>query len=390
MANGHLTEAETGILSGFLTSGQISGRMLPTEMSIGMDSMGPMRNPLTDYLFPGIADALGRFSTTLRDYGLMFVVATNGPDIEGIDILRSLEGSVAAYAVTQGGGKLIYRHPQTAQLEDKILADQDELARLKALEAAVSERPLMRALLGDRKSIDEHPPIRTRYDTNIVLTLPTAFAALNARLRAVGVDLQRELPGVNPENYVTRVLDYVRDQYVDVRGRLGMDNVAFVLTKAQNRRSYVMPKHIEGGVVELSKYSGAVIGSEKISLIPGFHPLRYELGKSLYVADKAVDRSGEDQPIIGTSESSMIIGSYAYDPQITPKPDDVQLINIRPVPYNGRTLNLGDVAVRLAVNVTMNDKPPRMDRVENVPVLHIGSGLKALEAITFFYQQLYK
>lgn len=384
----HLTKSEVKTLDSFLVSGQINQKMLLLEMSIGLDSMGPVRDPMTDRFFPGMTETLGKFSEALKRYKLMFMVATNGPDIEGVDILNSLKGPVAAAAVTQGGGKLISRYPETGELKYTTLAQKEELARLKDLEQEATERPLMRALLGDRMSTNGKPPIRTPYDTNIVMTLPANFEVLNARLRAAGVDLQKELPGVEPTNYVKQVLDYAHNQYIEAIQRLGMEAGTTVLTKLQNRRNYVMPRHNILGEV-LSKYSGAVIGSKCMSFAPGYHLLTYELENSLYVADKAVDITGEGQQIIGVSEKNMIIGPVTYFGENSPNHRDINVTNKRLIPTDLGTLYLADVTCRLAVNITMDGSPPRMDRVEDVPVLHIGSGLKALEAITYLYQQLY-
>lgn len=384
----HLTKSEVKTLDSFLVSGQINQKMLLLEMSIGLDSMGPVRDPMTDRFFPGMTETLGKFSEALERYKLMFMVATNGPDIEGVDILNSLKGPVAAAAVTQGGGKLISRYPETGELKYTTLAQKEELARLKDLEQEATERPLMRALLGDRMSTNGKPPIRTPYDTNIVMTLPANFEVLNARLSAAGVDLQKELPGVEPTNYVKQVLDYAHNQYIEAIQRLGMEAGTTVLTKLQNRRNYVMPRHNILGEV-LSKYSGAVIGSKCMSFAPGYHLLTYELENSLYVADKAVDITGEGQQIIGVSEKNMIIGPVTYFGENSPNHRDINVTNKRLIPTDLGTLYLADVTCRLAVNITMDGSPPRMDRVEDVPVLHIGSGLKALEAITYLYQQLY-
>lgn len=384
----YLIRAEKEALNSFVASGQINRKMLLPEMSLGIDSMGPARDPMTDRLFPGMTEALGRFSATLDKYKLMFMVATNGPDIEGVDILNSLEGPVAAAAVTQGGGKLISRYPGTGELKYTTLAKTEELARLGDLEEAVTERPLMKALLGDRMPVDGNPQIRTPYDTNIVITLPTTFEVLNARLSAVGVDLQKELPRVGPTDYVKQLLGYAHDQYVEGIQRLGIEDGATVLTKLQNRRNYVLPRHNLKGDV-LSKYSGAVIGSQCMSFTPGYHPRAYELENSLYVADKAVDTTGEGQQLIGVSEKNMIVGPVTYFGENSPNHRNINVTNIKSIPTGLGTLYFADVTCRLAVNITMDDSPPRMDRVENVPVLHIGSGLKALEAITYFYQQLY-
>jgi len=165
-----------------------------------------------------------------------------------------------------------------------------------------------------------------------------------------------DLPGVGPADYINRVLDYARNVYQDTIQEMGLGGKITVLVKGPNRRIYVMPRHNLFGEV-MSKQSGAVIGSQHMSLLPGYHPGVYNLEKSAYIADKAVDTTGEGQQVIGAAERSMIVGSSAN--------------------------------CRLAVNVTMNDKPPRMYWVEGVPILDIGSGLKALEAMAYFYKRLH-
>lgn len=233
----------------------------------------------------------------------------------------------------------------------------------------------MKALLGDRISTGEYSPIRTPYNTNIVVTLPVKFDVLNARLSAVGVDLQRELPGVSPADYVKQVLGYAHTQYIQTILELGLGNVTTVLTKLQNRRTYVMPKHDHAGA-ELNKYGGVETGSMHLAFTPGYSNQMYDIRNSVYVADKIVDITGEGQPIIGSSEKSMIIALS-------------QIYAMQPIQFSGGILYIGDVTCRLAVNVTMDDSLPRMDRVEDVSVLHIGSGLKAIEGITYLYQELH-
>lgn len=386
----YLTGIETKILDGFLVSGQINTKMLLPGMSIGMDSMGPMRDPGTDQLFPGIPEALGHFSETLQRNRLMFVVATNGPDIEGVDILKYLEGPVAAYAVTQGGGKLISRHPQTNELEYTMLADEEELKSLSDLEAVVTERPLMRALLEDRLSTDGKPPTRTPYDANIVITLPNSFDVLNARLSAAGIDLLKELPEVRGEDYVRQVLDYAHDQYMKAILEMGLVDRLAILTKLPNRRNYVTTKHLHNEDV-LSKYGGVLIGSQHLAATPGYHNGEYRIENSIYVADNAVDQTkGEGQEVIGVSERSMIVGHPVYYLEDSANPTDMNVTNISAVKLEGgRTLYLGEATARLALNVTIDDSLPKIDRVENVPILHIGSGLKSLEAIDYLFRRLH-
>lgn len=384
----NLTSVEIGSLDRFVDAGQITPTMLPIGASIGLDSMGPMRNSKTDTLYPEAREALGRFSKTLIARRLILCVATNGPDIEGEDILKSLVGPVAAFAVTEGGGKLISRKPQTGELEHILLAMEDELESLRRLEEKVRKHPLMDALLGDNAPLDSQPPIRTLYNTNIVITLPTDFDALSDRLTRAGVNLQNHLPQVTAENYVKGVLGFAHDQYIEAILALGIDKAAAVLTKAQNRRTYVTPKHTLDTYI-LSKSTGARLGSEMMSREDGYHQVIYHVGNSIYIADKAVDTTGEGQQVIGASERSMIIEGPTYYPEGYPNPDNINVIDVKTVDYPGVRIHLGTVAARLAMNVTLTDDLPKVDQVEGVHVLHIGSGIKALETITYLYTRLH-
>lgn len=381
-----LTSAETGILHGLVREGQVRKKHLPPRVTVGLDSMGPMRDPTTDALFPGAAETLGRFSETLRDTGMILVVATNGPDIEGVDILRALTVPVAAFAVTEGGGKLISRNP-SGEFEFTVLADERELRRLHELEERVKQNPFMHALLESKIQDERGPAIRTPYDTNIVLTLPTDYQTFHDRVHTFDIELVRVIPDVDGSNYVNKVLDYARGQYADAMRELSLDEAATVLVKAQNRRVYVMPQHTHDGR-ELNKRSGAERGSQM--LYYGNLPYPYELENSVYIADKAVDKTGEGQQVIGASERTMIIGGVSYILSKTPPDPDINVLHLNPITDQGRTVYFPEVSCRLAINVTMDDVLPRMDAVEGVPILHIGSGQKALEAISELYRQLHE
>lgn len=391
MAVEHLSRTEIRLLDEFVVSGQINRKMILPSVSKSDDSMGVGRNPKTDQFFPGTADAYSRHSATLLEYNLMFVVATNGPDKEGEEILNCLEGPVAAYAITQGGGKMIARHPITGKLEHTVLAEPTEIEFLGELEEVVSERPLMRALLGDKYPDGKQTPIRTPYDANLVLTMPPSLEQLNARLSAVGVNLQDELSGIGPDNYLEQILGYAHDQFIKaiMERKLADSLAAFI--KRTNRRIYVTPKHLKGGL-ELSKYSGVLVGSEYLSAIWGDLNYRlYQLGNSIYTADNAVDETREEgQVVLGASERSMIKGTYVSDKY--PDPSKINVTNIRSVPVriNGmRTLCVADEEVRLAINVTLDNRPPSMNIVEGVSILNIGSGIKAIEAADHLFRRLH-
>ncbi len=388
----HLTEADIHSLDRSLINRQITKEMLPTGMFIGLDSMGPMRDSITDSLYPGTAESLNRFGRTIKDYGLTLIVATNGPDIEGQDILAALPPATSAFAVTEGGGKFLYINPR-GQVDYQVLADPEELIGLKGLEEEAKKHPLMQALLEDTNPF---PPIRTPYETNVVLTLPTRYEILKSRLMARRVDLEREIPGIEASNYVDRVLDFTSGHYQQLIANLGLQEHAATIVKKQNRRVYVTPMHTFDQV-ELNKHTGATLGSKELEMpkhnyMLGPYELEnlvYRVENSIYIADKAVDKTGEGQEIIGASEKSMIIGSWTYFGEDSPNPNNINVTNITPIDFSRGTLYIADVTCRLAVNITMDDQSPRMNRIENVPVLHIGSGLKALEAISYFYQELH-
>lgn len=106
----HLQPAEIGALQGFVNDRHITSRHVRPGIGVGLDSMGPARNPKTDELFPGAKEAIHRFGEAMQTHNLLLVPATNGPNVEGEDILRALPASAPAFAITEGGGVLIYRN----------------------------------------------------------------------------------------------------------------------------------------------------------------------------------------------------------------------------------------------------------------------------------------
>lgn len=426
----HLIAAETAILNSLISNGNITTSTLPLGLSIGLDSMGPMRSSTTDRLHPGAAESLGRFSETAIKYGLRIVVATNGPDIEGFDILNALSPQVSAFAVTEGGGKAILRdtfgynrqqemtdgtrqlvHVEPSyQLITSVMAADRDLEALGVLEQHVRKHPLMEALLGDINPQDGLPPIRTPYDTNIVLTLPAQYENLQRRLVSAGVDLGEFIPDVNASDYVSRTLSFAASQYRAAIANLhlnrdGDDLHLFdhceVIVKGQNRRVYVTPMHLVNEAI-LNKYSGVQWASEMlIHQSPAYmrsnpseayelvERSKYRRENSVYVADKTVDTTGEGQQIISASERSMVIGREYF---VTYQPAVGANILQRELLWShddSTQAFAADVTARVAINVTMDGSPPRMEYVERVPILHIGSGMKALEAITYLYERLH-
>ncbi|MBI3109825.1 hypothetical protein HYZ06_02170 [Candidatus Daviesbacteria bacterium] len=380
-----LTTAEVGVLNTLVDGGQLTRHHFPFG-SIGLDSMGPMRDSSTDALFPGAAEALHSFSDTLRRYNLTLIVATNGPDKEGEDILGALSRTVFAFAITEGGGKML-----TLDQGPVILANEGELENLRRLEEEAKKYPFLKTLLEDTDSRDGAPPMRTPYTTNIVLTLPTTYEVLQRRLYEGGV-MEEDIPGIGPANYVAETLGFAAQHFKGIIAQLGLHDQATVIVKGQNRRVYVTPMHIHDG--DLIKHDAAQFASRVLAhdifgsyLSPyALEHLVYRLENSIYVADQAVGTTDEGQRIISASERSMILGFDYFSTQ----PDEGANILSRHLLENERPLPfMGDVAARLAINVTLDDSLPRMEFVERVPILHIGSGIKALEALAYLYRRFH-
>lgn len=385
----YLTTAEVDALSSLVSDDQLRRQHFPLRSSIGLDSMGPMRDSLTDALFPGASEALARFSDTLRNYNLTLIVATNGPDIEGEDILNALSQPVSAFAVTEGGGKML-----TLDRGWAILADERELSDLAELEREAKNHPLLQALLEDTEPKDGFPPIRTPYQTNMVLTLPNSYDVFRSRIVRSGVRIEDYIPEIAPPNYVEKSLGLLSGNFREGIARLNLGERLNVVVKAQNRRVYVMPMHIVDGD-ELTKQAGARFGGRSLThdklgsnYLGGYEleHIAYRLENSIYVADKVADTTGEGQRIIAASERSMVLG---YDFFATEPDEGANILSRHRFPGGDKLPFMGNVAARLAINVTLDDALPRMEYVEGVPILHIGSGNKALEAITHFYRQFH-
>ena len=385
----YLTPAEVTTLTTLIDGGQLTRLHFPIGLSIGLDSMGPMRDTSTDALFPQATEALNSFSGTLRDYNLTLIVATNGPDIEGWDILNALSQPVSAFAVTEGGGKMLFSEQNWT-----IIADEEEIKDLGEIEREVKNHLLMQALLEDTEPKDGLPPIRTPYQTNVVLTLPNSYDVFRARMAQSGINIEDYIPGIAPQNYVDRTLGLASGNLKDTIVGLNLEERINVIVKNQNRRVYVTPMHIVDGD-NLTKQSAARFGGTHLTFENlrtsslGAHELEhlaYRIENSIYVADKAVDTTGEGQRIISASERSMILG---YDFFATEPDEGAHVLSRHPFPDGEALPFMGDVAARLAINVTLDDSLPRMEFVERVPVLHIGSGVKALEALTHFYSRFH-
>lgn len=392
MHNEALSAPETGILNGFVEDGLLMQGHLPLNASVGLDSMGPMRDPKTDMLFSGTVDALGNFADTLRRYNMMLVVATNGPDIEGMDILQALPHDVQAFAITEGGGKYISRTAH-GEFFTTSIANEEELKGLDALEEYVGQNAVMYAMLHDRDPQDGSPPIRTPYDTNIVFTLPTNLKTLYDRIAPFGIRLEHVIPGIDDSNYVEKVLGFAEYQYAEALRELGLEGSLNMLIKKQNRRVYVSTRHLVDGT-ELSKRSGAEFGSRTLAfhLQEGItqYPMapEYQMGNAIYIADKAVDITTEGQKVIGASERNMITGSLVYLGDSLPE-EGMNVVRLTQIPYENGKISIAEVSCRLAINVTMSSEPPTMYTVEGVPILDIGSGIKSLAATSELYKQLH-
>jgi len=352
----NLTLKEQEILSTWVGSGEIAVYDLPQSIWVGLDSMGPARSSLTDTLFEEIPNVLSQFTLTMVNNDLGLVAATNGPPIEGRDILSALDGSLnpRAFAVTEGGGVII-NYPNK-DLESRIIVPQNELDDLREIEEYVKKDTFMKVMSEDTKLDGNGAPIRTPYKTNIVLTIPENYGTLNLRLYNKGVNIS-DFGWVDwhDKELVNRILDYAKNNFDRAREDLGLSKtIGPVIVKRPNRRVYQPTQHVVDGQLLLpwSKYSGVGVGSKDLG--PEF-----DLDDSIYIADGIVDKTmGEGNTVLGGSERSMVKN--------------------------------GDKKVRMAFNVTMDNQLPRLEYVEGVKILNIGSGAKALEAIDFLYNNLYK
>ena len=354
----NLTQQEQDFLRILAEIGQITADDLPLGIWVGLDSMGPARDSKTDALFPGMPEVLHGFTQTMAEYNLGLVVATNGPAKEAHDILAALDRShkPRAFGAAEGGGLIVQFANGT--LEDRVIAPQSEISDLERLEDAIKQdTPLMKALLEDTEPSDGGAPIRTPYKTNIVLTLPNQYATLQKRLEKKGVNIENFIPGIDVNNYINKLLDYASSIFSAKTQEFGLTgSIGPAIVKSSNKRVYVPTRNVydeqSGSSAGLSKYSGVVIGSR---LVDGS---QFNLSNSLYVADNAIDSTqGEHAVVLGASERSMIKN--------------------------------GGKQAKMAFNITMNSDMPRMEYVEGVKILNIGSGAKALEAIDFLYKALH-
>lgn len=397
----HLVSPEIAFLDHAVGDGRITSLDLPLGISVGLDSMGPARDSKTDALFPGMRETLYRFRDTLRRYDLTLVVATNGPDKEGVDILEAVnpnhQDPIRAWAIPEGGGRLITRSRDHIGWEYTNLANEEEVTMLENItRRAAARSKLMEALLTDTEPDDRDAPIRTPYHTNTVLTFPNVLDTLRARLIAKEVNLEAELPGINPQSYLDMALGYAATNLAEAIAELGLSGSFTQVTKKQNRRHYVIPAHLLDGT-DLSKIGGAALGARILYSVLGKeagitgYDREYQIGNSIYIADKAIDVTGEGQTVLGSSERSMIVGStyFVGDP-----PRGMKIVKMyaswQGIGSDGEDVHIADVGTRLAIDVTMDEKPPKLTSVEGIKVLHIGSGGKALEAVTHLYDILYQ
>ena len=242
----------------------------------------------------------------------------------------------------------------------------------------------MMVLLEDKQPDAEDAPIRTPYDTNIVLTFPTEFETLLRRLKAGGIQVEKTLPDINGGNYLGKMLGYAANQFAQAIQVLNLDGtISLPLIKQQNRRIYIMPRHLANDN-NFSKSGGVDMGSLLLAASHGYPEATFV--NSIYVADKAADVTSEGQLVIGASEKCMIYGLNFFEGEA---PQGLKIVKLHGFDQRYRVL-VAEVANRLTINVTMNDALPRVYFVEGVKMLDIGSGLKSLEAITHLYERLHK
>lgn len=382
----HLQPVEVNVLQGFVDAGQITSRHVRPGVGVGLDSMGPARNPKTDDLFPGTKEAIHRFGEAMQTHNLLLIPATNGPNIEGEDILQALPASAAAFAITEGGGVLIYRNLEGAFAHQTLAKEEDLEAKAK-LEEQASKHPFMHAMLTDTQVSDDARPMRTPYETNVVITLPTTFDTLQRRVHPYVGRLEDIIPGIDASNYIEKVLVFAEAEFG--RGILegNLEDNLSVLVKKQNRRIYVMPNHLLDHR-KLNKYGGVELASQLLQLW-GFESYPdYTMSNSIYIADKVIDRTSDGQEVIGPPERSMVTGALEYFYRSRPD-DDLNVVKLQALDRRGKkTTHIAEVACRMAFDVTMSDDLPEVKTVEGVPILRLGSGNKVLEAIPWLLEQL--
>jgi len=217
MSYEHLKQADRRVLNGLLQDKHITSRHLPLGGVSAWDVMGVIMNPKTNDFYPGAQEGLARFATEMKRYGVMIIATTNGPDQpEGKFFLGAIPAGIETFVVTQGGAKITFKHAD-GKTQERITAHPDDMAKLGELETHAGRFPLVAALLRDRQPTDGLLPSRTEfYDANTVITLPNDYAVLRRRLRAEGVRLERVIPGIDENNYVTEVLDYVRHGFEEI------------------------------------------------------------------------------------------------------------------------------------------------------------------------------
>ncbi|MBI4039028.1 hypothetical protein HY384_03660 [Candidatus Daviesbacteria bacterium] len=390
----HLTTQDLYFLDKAINEQEITQGDIPRGISIAFDSLGTLRSPLTDRLYAGVSKALRSFRDTLKQHQLTLAVATNGPNIEGLDILKAvnpIHDQVAAYAVTEGGGILISRARNNQGWDYTTLVDESCISHLPTIATEASGRsPLMKVLLEDTEQKAEQPPIRTPYRTNIVLTLPKDYAILMRRLLAAGLnpaDIPDIIPGATADNYVAKFLTYAQAQFSEVIMGSGLDKlIAPPLVKVANRRIYVTPKMTVDGS-DLSKFGGVILGSRFLSSEFEGEYQPYDMANSIYVADNILEATPDGHQV-GSGERSMVLGFGSFWGRL---PAGVRAFNTYNAGYTkeGEMFILTDLAPRLAFNIRNKDLPITDAVVEKVRVLHIGSGGKALEAIAYLYEKLY-
>jgi len=334
----HLTRQELEILRELFNGEEITERDLPLGLTIGGDSMGPFRNSRTDTLHESVVEVLREFGDTIQQYNLSFAVTTNGPNKEGEEIINAFgdDPNILVYAITEGGGNVIYR--DNGELIHRRLANRQELDDLNSLEGIVKADRLMKTLLENTQSDDGEASIRTPYDTMMVLTIPNDYETLVNILNAKGIsqeELENTIPGIQ-EDHVGELLNYANNKFGTAIADGDMkDSIADPTVNTSNRRIYVGVKHTYDGRLR-NKSNGTVTGSEMLRASKGF-PL-YTRSYSAYIADLIAVETDEGK-ILGASERSMV-------------KDDVD-------------------QSKLAFNVTLDDKQPSLEYVQGVKILNI-------------------
>lgn len=398
----NLTKTDARVLDGLLKDRRLSSRHLLQGGTQALDIMGVLLDPKTNEFYPGAKEGLQEFAVVMKRHDVMIIATSNGPDQpEGKFFLDTIPDGIPTFVVTQGGGKITFKHPSGLR-EERRIAHPDDMAKLDQLETQAEQKyPLVAALLRDRHPTDGYLPSRTEYyDTNTVITLPAEYEVFMRRMRAEDVTPNLIISGLDQHNYIPETLGHIRSSFLEIINDPDLNfgvNEAYlegmkavqVVVKPTNRRVYAMPSRLFILNAPLNKRTGATLGmidiNEQVGLSVDLFR-RYELPRSGYTADGArIDDPGGPQ--IGSAEESMIKGMHHFFGGPDPE-DNIIGYYSNPQVTSPGSLTSAETSARLVMNVTLKDSPIRMDWVQGVPMLDVRSGPQALKAWVYLYDHV--